>query len=83
MPAQQGPRQDDQAQLTQVATGQQPGQHGQDRPVSPRQARCLGLALQHGDLMTQHEDLGVLGAIGAGEQGELAQYAEHRKISKT
>ena len=34
MPAQQGPRGDDEPQLAELAAGQQPGQRGQDRPVS-------------------------------------------------
>jgi hypothetical protein len=83
VPAQQGPRRDDQAQLTQIAPGQQPGQRGQDRPVSPRQAWRLDLALENGDLVTQQEDLGVLGAVGAGEQGKPAEHAEHRQVGKT
>jgi hypothetical protein len=37
-----------------------------------------GLALENGDLVAQHEDLGVLGAVGPGEQGEPAEYPEHR-----
>ena len=35
VPAQQGPRGDDQPQLAQVPAGQQPGQRCQDRPVGP------------------------------------------------
>jgi hypothetical protein len=38
---------------------QQPGQRGQNRPVSPRQPRRLRLALEHGELVAQDEDLGV------------------------
>jgi len=41
----------------------QPGQRGQDRPVSPRQPRGLDLPLEHGDLVPQDQDLGVLGLI--------------------
>jgi hypothetical protein len=48
-----------------MTAGQQPGQRGQDRPVSPRQSRCLDLTLEYGDLVTQHQDLSVLGAVGA------------------
>ena len=73
MPAQQGPRLDDQAQLTESTTGQQPGQPSQDRPVSPGQPRCSSMTLENGDLVAQDEDLGVLGTIGPGEQGEPAQ----------
>lgn len=69
-------------QLAEAATGQQPGQCGQDRPVSPGQPRCLDLAPEYGDLMAKDEDLGVLGAVGAGEQGEPAEDAEHRRVGE-
>jgi len=64
--------------LAEPGTGQQPGQRDQDRPVGPRQPRGLDLPLEHGDLVAQDEDLRVLGAIGAGEQGEPAEYLQHR-----
>ncbi len=60
-----------------MTTRQQPGQRGQDRPVSPAQPRSFGLTLEDGDLVAQDEDLGVLGAVGAGEQGNPAEDAEH------
>ena len=41
MPAQEGPRADNQAELAEMTTGQQPGQRGQDRPVGPGQLRFL------------------------------------------
>jgi hypothetical protein len=41
------------------------------------------VALEHGDLVAQDEDLGVLSTIGPGEQGELAEYLEHREISES
>ena len=83
MPAQQGPRGDDQAQLAELAAGQQPGQRGQDRPVGPRQLRRLDLALEHGDLVAKDEDLSVLGAVGAGEQSEPAEYPEHQEVDES
>ena len=63
--------------------GQQPGQRGQDRPVGPGQPRRLDLPLEHGDLMTQDQDLGVLGAVGAGEQGKPAEHAQHRQVGES
>jgi hypothetical protein len=33
--------------------------------------------------MTQDEDLGILGAIGTGQQGEPAEDPEHRQISES
>jgi len=63
-----------------VGAGQQPGQRGQDRAVGPERLRRPGLAMEHGDLVAQEEDLGVL---GAGEQGESAEDAEYRQISES
>ena len=80
VPAQQGSRGDDQAQLTKLDAGQQPGQRGQDRPVRPRQHRFADLALEHGDLMPQDQYLRILRAVGAGEQGQPAEYPQHREI---
>jgi hypothetical protein len=82
VPPQQGPRGDDQAQLAEAVPGQQPGQRDQDRPVSPRQPRRLDLALEHGELVAQEQDLGVLGAVGAGEQGKPAEHAQHRHVGE-
>ena len=78
VPAQQVRRGDDQARLTELAAGQQPGQRGQDRPPGPGQPRGLNLPLEHGDLVAQEEDLSVLSTIRAGEQGKPAEHAEHR-----
>ena len=47
-------------------------------PVSPGQPRTLDLALEHGDLMAQDQDLRVLGPVGPGEQGEPAKYPNQR-----
>jgi hypothetical protein len=38
---------------------------------------------EHGDLVAQDENLGVLGVVGAGEQGKATEYAEHRLVSGT
>ena len=77
------PRRDDQPQLAKVAVAQQPGQRGQDRPVGPRQPRRPDVALEHGDLMAQDEDLGVFSPVGPGEQTEPAEYAEHRHVCES
>jgi hypothetical protein len=73
VPAQHSPRGDDQAQLAELAAGQHPGQRGQHRPIGPGQPRSLDLPLEDGDLVPQDQDLRVLGALGAGEQGEPAE----------
>ena len=83
VPAQQSPRGDDQAQLAEMAAGQQAGQHGHDRAVGPGQLRRPGLGLEHGHLVTQDQDLGVLGVVRAGKQGEPAKHAEHRYIRES
>jgi hypothetical protein len=41
------------------------------------------LALEHGDLVAQDEDLGVLGPVGLGEQGEPAEHAQHRQVGES
>jgi len=63
MPAQQGARRDDQAKLAAVPVREQPGQSTDDRTVGPRQPRRAGVALEHGELVAQDQDLGVLGQI--------------------
>ena len=86
VPAQQVRRGDDQARLTELAAGQQPGQRGQDRPPGPGQPRGLNLPLEHGDLVAHDQDPGILGAVRAvraGEQGAPAEHAEHRHIGES
>jgi hypothetical protein len=83
VPAQQSARGDDQAQLAELAPGQQPGQRGQHRPVGPRQPRVLDLPLEHSDLVPQDQDLGVLGSVGAGEQGKPAEHTQHRQVGES
>jgi hypothetical protein len=73
VPAQQGLRGDNHAQCAQVTAGQQQGQRGQHRTVGPRQPRGLDLTPEHGHLVAQDKDLGVLGAIAAAEQREPAE----------
>jgi hypothetical protein len=41
--------------------------------VGPGQPRGLDLALKDGDRVAQDQDLGVLGAVGPGEQGKAAE----------
>jgi hypothetical protein len=83
VPAQQGSRGGDQAQLPKLAARQQPDQRGQHRPVRPRQPRGLDLTLKHGDLVAQDQDLGVLGAIGPGEQGKPAEHPQRREAGES
>ena len=43
-------------------------QRGEDRPVVGFETRTRDLALEHRELMAQHEDLGVLGPVPATAQ---------------
>ncbi len=83
MPAQEGPRADNQAELAEMTTGQQPGQRGQDRPVGPGQLRCLDLALECSDLVPQDQNLRVYDAVGPGEQGKPAEHSQHRQVGES
>jgi hypothetical protein len=38
--------------------------------------------LERSELMAQDQDFGVLGAVGPGQQGEPAEYAQHRQIGE-
>jgi hypothetical protein len=55
------------------------------RTARSAQDNCgvFDLALEHGHLVAQDQDLGVLGAAGPGEQGKPAEYPEHREISES
>jgi hypothetical protein len=52
--------------------GQQTSQSGQDRPVGPVQARSWIRPPQHRDLVTQHEQFGVLGRTRPCQQHQPA-----------
>ena len=52
-------------------------------PGQPRTAWGLDLTLEQGDLVTQDQDLGVLGAVRAGEQGEPAEHTQHRQVGES
>jgi len=66
-----------------MAGGQLPGKRGQYRPVSPGQHRGFDLALENSDLMAQDQDLGILGAVRPGKQGEPAEHAQQYQISES
>jgi hypothetical protein len=78
--AQQGSGRD-QSQLAQRG-GQQPAQRAEHRSVGPGQC-WPGVAAQHGDLVTQHQDLDVLGGVGAGEQRQPAQHAKEHQVDES
>ena len=66
MPAQDGVR-GDQAMATQCSR-QPPDERGEHGPVRPLQAGSGVGAAQHGDLVSQHEELDVLGGGRATQQ---------------
>ena len=41
------------------------------------------LTLEHGHLVAQDQDLGILSPVGAGDQGEPAEHAEHREVDES
>ena len=82
VPAQERARGDDQGQLAAARGGRPPGQGGQDRPVGPRQPGCSDLALQDGDLVAQHQDLGVLDVVGARQQRQPAAQPQEDQVQQ-
>jgi len=68
VPPQDRGRGDDAMQST--CWGQQPGQRREHRAVRPGQSRSVHLTAQHGDLVTQHEDLRILRMCTAGQQSQ-------------
>jgi len=55
-----------------VRAGQQPGQSGQHGSVGPVHPRAAHLTPQHGELMAQHQQLGVLGRRASRQQHKQA-----------
>jgi hypothetical protein len=78
MPAQQGPRGDQQTQPP--LFGQQPCQRGGQGAFGPRCRRGFRGTRQHRQLLTQHEDLGVLGRLGPCEQHQPGEDPGHSEI---
>ena len=62
---------------------QQPAQRAEYSAVEPGQ-RWSGVgAAQDGDLVTQRQNLDVLGGVGAGEQRQPAQYANEHQVGES
>jgi hypothetical protein len=81
MPAQHGPRRDDQRQPPSLR--QDSNQRADDRPIRPGQAGPLAGALQHRDLVAQHQDLRVLGRIRARQQHQPTQQPNEDQVQQT
>ncbi len=62
--------------------GQQPGHGGDHGAVGPVRPGTGNLAAQGGDLMPEHQDLGVLGGVASGEEGEPAEQLDHEQADK-
>ena len=75
VPAKQGSRGDEERRPTRP--GEQAGQGCQDDPVGGLQVGAVDLAMQDRDLVAQHQQLHVLGAVlGAAVAGELGQHLQ-------
>jgi hypothetical protein len=62
--------------------GQEPDQRGEDRPVGPVQPGPRMGSAQHGDLMPQHQELGVLGGRRPGGQDQPATQLDEDEIEQ-
>ena len=51
--------------------------------VDPGQLRARGVSAQHGDLVAEQQDLGVLGCVGAGEQRQPGQHAGEHQVRES
>ena len=63
--------------------GQQPAQCAEHGAVEPGHLRARVGAAQHGDLVSQRQDLDVLGGVGAGEQRQPAQHANEHQVDES
>ena len=81
VPAQQGSGRH-QPQLAQ-RDRQQPAQRAEHGTVEPGECRSGIGAVQDDNLVSQREDLGVFGGIGAGEQRQPAQHASKHQVDES
>jgi len=76
VPAQDGGRGDQQSAAP--ASGEQAGEGGDHATVAPPDLWSWCASLQDGQLMAQHEDLDLIGGVGAGvEHYPAQQLREH------
>ena len=81
MPGQQRARGHDPVQPQ--PTGQQPGQGGEQRTVSPVQLRAGDLTTKHRDLVPEDQDLRVLGSVTARQEHHPAEHPDHEEVNET
>ena len=61
---------------------QEPDQRGEDRPVGPVQPGPRLGSAQHGDLVAQHEQFGVLGRCRTAEQSQPAAEPDEHQVEQ-
>jgi hypothetical protein len=71
VPAQDGGGRDEQPEAS--ADWEQSGEGGDQGAIGPADPRARRTSLEHGELMTQDQDLDLLGGVGTGAQGHPAQ----------
>jgi hypothetical protein len=64
------------------AGGQQPGQGGEHGAVSPVWLWPGDLAAQYGDLMTEHQDLCILGAVASREESQPGEVPDNGQVDE-
>ena len=63
--------------------GQDAADGGEQRPVGGFELGSWSLAAEHGHLMSQDEDLKILGGIASGEEGEQLDGAAQRQVGES
>jgi hypothetical protein len=81
MPPQQRLRPDEEARP--AGPRENTAEHGQQRPIGRLQPGARGLAVQHGQLMAEHQDLQVLGGVAAGQQHQQLDGAAQGQVGES
>ena len=63
-----------------AVTAEHASERGEDRAVVGFEARTRDLALQHGELMAQHEDLDIFGTIRAAAQHQQVDHEPDKTV---
>jgi hypothetical protein len=80
VPAPQRLRPDEEARP--AGPGHRATDGGKHRPVGGLKPESWDLAAQHGQLVTEHQDLKILGSIAAGQQNEQLDGAAQREVGE-
>jgi len=65
-----------------AGSGERPADRGEQGAVGGLELGAWDLAAEHSELMTQHQNLQVLGGVAAGEQRERLDPAAQREIGE-